>query len=240
MVEDPGARKPLPDSPEVLARLTEGMDLVGIIARQLRRQLGASVLVEDLEGLGREGLLSAARNFDPDRGVPFRRWANVRVRGAMIDGVRSAGNVPRRVYRQIRALQAADEVHDAAAEQQAGAPVTSPEDADARLSSQLGSAAVAMAIGFMTMQGEGVASARDTRATPEEEVAQAELLARIREAIAERPEAERKLLERHYFDDVSFEEAAREMGLSKSWASRLHARAIEGVQKSLRRGRVEG
>jgi len=230
---------PTADPPEVLARIQEGLDLVDIIARQMRRQFGTIASVEDLASQGREALLSAARSFDAERGIPFRRWANLRIRGAMIDALRSQGNLPRRVYRKLRALQAADHVHEAAAEEQAAAPVTSAEDADAKLSDQLASAAMAMAVGFLSMKGgEAVDHASDERESPEDAVARAELVTVVREAIAERPEAERKLLERHYFDDVTFEEAAKELGLSKSWASRLHARAIEGVAKSLKRSRV--
>jgi RNA polymerase sigma factor FliA len=232
--------KPPNDSPEVLARLHEGLDLVDMLARQLRRQCGPYVQVDDLASQGREALLAAARSFDPDRGVPFRRWANLRIRGAMLDAIRSHGNLPRRVYRKLRAIQAADQVHAAAAEEQAAAPVTSPDDAAAKISDQLGSAAMAMAIGFLSMRsGDALEHARDTSETPEEAVARAELLARIRAAIAERPEAERRLLERHYFEDINFEETARELGLSKSWASRLHSRAIEAVAKALKRGNVE-
>ena len=65
------------------------------------------------------------------------------------------------------------------------------------------------------------------------------MLAVLKREIAKQPDAERTLLERHYFDDLTFEDAAREIGLSKSWASRLHARAIENLGKSLRRMRVE-
>ncbi|MDB4937426.1 MAG: polymerase sigma factor for flagellar operon [Labilithrix sp.] len=232
--------KPPPDSPEVLARLEDGLDLVDLLARQLRRQFGPYVTVEDLASQGREALLAAARSYDPDRAVPFRRWANLRIRGAMIDSVRVNGNLPRRVYRKLRALQAADRVHENAAEEQAAAPVTTDVDADAKIGDQLGTAAMAMAIGFLSMRsGDGLERAKDDRATPEEAVGNAELLARIREAIAERPEAERKLLERHYFEDVSFEETARELGLSKSWASRLHSRAIEAVAKAMKRGRID-
>lgn len=232
--------KPPPDSPEVLARLQEGLDLVDMLARQLRRQCGPYVQLDDLASQGREALLAAARSFDPDRGVPFRRWANLRIRGGMIDAVRSHGNLPRRVYRKLRAIQAADQVHETAAEEQSAAPVTSPEQAAAAISDQLGSAAMAMAIGFLSMRsGEALDRARDTSESPEEAVGRAELLAKIRAAIAERPEAERRLLERHYFDDVTFEETARELGLSKSWASRLHSRAIEGVAKALKRGNVD-
>ena len=224
----------------MIARVQEGLELVDMLARQLRRQFGPYVQVDDLASQGREALLAAARSFDPDRAVPFRRWANLRIRGAMIDGVRQSGTLPRRVYRKLRMLQAGDRVHENAAEEQAAAPVTSDVDADAKISDQLGTAAMAMAIGFLSMRSGGALDgARDTKLSPEDEVAHAELLARIKAAIAERPEAERRLLERHYFEDVPFEETARELGLSKSWASRLHARAIEEVARTLKRDRVD-
>ena len=239
MVDAATPPKPPPDSPEVLARIHEGLDLVDMLARQIRRQFGPYVQFDDLASQGREALLAAARSFDPDRGVPFRRWANLRIRGAMIDAVRSNGNLPRRVYRKLRAVQAADRVHETSAEEQAAAPAGSPADADAKLTDQLGTAAMAMALGFLTMRsGEALDRARDTKESPEEAVAQAELIQRIRAAIAERPEAERRLVERHYFEDVNFDETARELGLSKSWASRLHSRAIEGIAKSLKRSGI--
>lgn len=231
--------RPPPDSPEVLARISEGLDVVDMVARQLRRQFGPYVAIEDLASQGREALLAAARSFDADRGIPFRKWANLRIRGAMIDAARSHGNLPRRVYRKLRVLQAADRVHETATEEQSASPPTSAAEADAKLTDQLGTAAMAMAVGFLAMRsGEALDAAKDTKDTPEQEVARAELLARIREAIAERPDAERRLLERHYFEDVNFDETARELGLSKSWASRLHARAIEGVAKTLKRSGI--
>ncbi|HEX7600921.1 MAG TPA: sigma factor-like helix-turn-helix DNA-binding protein, partial [Polyangiaceae bacterium] len=65
-----------------------------------------------------------------------------------------------------------------------------------------------------------------------------DLLAKIRDSIDRRPDAEKQLLVRHYFDGITFEEAAKELGLSKSWASRLHTRAIEGVTRDLKRGGI--
>jgi RNA polymerase sigma factor FliA len=228
------------DSPEVVLRVKEGLDLVDMLARQLRRQFGPHAPVDDLTGTGREALLHAARSFDPERGVPFRRWANLRIRGAMIDGMRSSGNLPRRVDRKLRALQAGDLVHDAAAEEQAASPTTTPEAADQGLADQLGSAAMAMALGFMTMKStEALEHARDERESPEEQVARAELVQVVRTALADRPEQERRLVERHYFDDLALEEAARELGLSKSWASRLHARAVEAIARAMKLGRFE-
>jgi RNA polymerase sigma factor for flagellar operon FliA len=229
-----------PDSPEVLARIEEGLPLVDVLARQMRRHLGPHVQVDDLASHGRETLLTAARSFDPEKQIPFRRWATLRIRGAMIDSARQGGNLPRRMYRKIRALQAADLVHENANEENATSPPPTPEAADARLDDQLATAAMAMAMGFLSMKrGDALDRAHDPDRSPESSVGEAELVARIRSAIAERPEQERALLTRHYFDDLTVEEAAKELGLSKSWGCRLHARALEGVAKSLKRLRIE-
>jgi RNA polymerase sigma factor for flagellar operon FliA len=229
------------DPPEVLARVTEGLELVDMLARQMRRQFGAYVHVDDLTSQGREALLAAARSFDPDRGIPFRRWANLRIRGAMIDSVRQSGSLPKRVYRKLRAVQAADLVHDAMTEEQAASPPQTAEAADSRLGDQLASAAMAMAMGFLAMRrGEALDRAKDPDHSPESNVGHAQLIVRIKAAIAELPDQERTLLTRHYFDEVNLDEAARELGLSKSWASRLHARGIEAIAKAFRRARIEG
>lgn len=226
------------DSPEILARIAEGQEVVALLARQLRRSFGSHVTVEDLSSHGSEALLMAARTFDPTRGIPFRRWANLRVRGAMMDGIRSQGNLPRRVYRKVRAMQLAHEANEGAAED--AAPAT-PEAADAALDQKLSASAMALALGFLTMRhgDDALADAADPGATPEEKVAAAELLTNVRQAIDERPEAERRLLLRHYFDDVTIDEIGKELGLSKSWASRIHTRAIEGVVRTLRRGNIK-
>jgi RNA polymerase sigma factor for flagellar operon FliA len=222
------------DTAEVRTRIEENLDLVAKVARQTRRQFGTYVRLEDLEGTGREALVVAARNFETDRGVTFRNWAFIRIRGAMLDAMRAEGNVPKRVYQKLRALQAADQVHEVALEENAAAPPTTAEAADEKLGSELASAALAMAMNFLHIQkGDALAKARDTNDTPEEATLRADLLAKVRAAIDARPDAERTLLSKHYFEEVSLEQAGKELGLSKSWASRLHARALEAIAKDL-------
>ncbi|MCL2723017.1 MAG: sigma-70 family RNA polymerase sigma factor [Polyangiaceae bacterium] len=226
------------DSPEVLARIKEGLVLVNVLARQIRSRIGPYVRLEDLVSGGREALLAAARSYDPDKGLPFHRWAIIRVRGSMIDSIRSNGLLPRRIFRKVRAMQAAQEIQDAAAEERTFSPAMTAEEADAKLSDQLDSAALATALSFLAMSSDELGKAPDTAPDPEEQAARAELIAKIRAAIAEQPETERRLLDRHYFDGLNLDEAARELGLSKSWGSRLHARAIESVARAMKRDRV--
>ena len=224
------------DPPHVLHRLREGLPLVEIICHQLRRQLGLAVRMDDLVSYGREGLLAAARSFDPARGVPFRRWANIRVRGAVIDGIRASSALPRSVYARLRAIEAADRAReemldDGACGRQA------QEDADKRLGEYLAEAATAIALGFNASSVDERGEPTDRAPSAEESLVREELFMVIRKSIQELPDSERTLIQRHYFDGVTFERAASELGLSKSWASRLHARAIGYVTRSLKRAR---
>jgi RNA polymerase sigma factor for flagellar operon FliA len=223
-------------SPHVVeARVKEALDLVSMLARQLRRTFGERIDVDDLRSAGQEALVLAAHKFDESRGVPFRRWANLRIRGGMIDSLRKNGNLPRRVYAELRAIEAADLVQDAQIEEDAAKPTPTPVEADANLTNYLANMATAMALGLIaqTSSTGDPEHAKDPKATADESIERGELLAALQKVIDERPEAERALIRRHYFDGLKFEEVARELGLSKSWASRLHARAIEGVRKTL-------
>jgi RNA polymerase sigma factor for flagellar operon FliA len=223
------------EAPEVLARFHAELDLVDIIARQLGRRVSRSVSLDDLRSFGREGLLQAARSFDPSRGVPFRRWANVRIRGAMIDGLRQWGDLPRRLYRELRGMEAADRVLEAFDEDDAANPATTPEAADARLTSYLAGMATAIAVGTMMAAPRESVNAEGREVSPEDLLAEAELVARVKAIVTTLPVQERTLVERHYFAGDTLDDAAASLGLSKSWGSRLHARAIETIARELRR-----
>ncbi len=223
-------------SPHVVeARVNEALDLVPTLARQLRRTFGERIDLDDLRSAGQEALVVAAQGFDPSRGVPFRRWANLRIRGGMIDSLRKGGNMPRRVYAELRAIEAGDLVQDAHIEEDAAKPTPTPHEADANLTTYLANMATAMALGLIaapTPTGDPEHSP-DAKRAADESIEREQLLRALLEVIDSRPDAERTLIRRHYFDGLKFEAVARELGLSKSWASRLHARAIEGIRQTL-------
>jgi RNA polymerase sigma factor for flagellar operon FliA len=208
--------------------------LVDLIARQVGRRVASTITLDDLRSFGREGLLQAARTFDESRGVPFRRWANLRIRGAMIDGVRQWGNLPRRIYRELRAIEAGDTMLEAYDEEDAANPASTPETADARLTTYLAGIATAIAVGTMMAAPRENVDPEGRDVTPEDLMASAELYSHIRALVAKLPAQERTLIERHYFAGETLDVAAASLGLSKSWGSRLHARAIEAIARDLR------
>ena len=81
--------------PTPLPMRASDYDLIRRIARKLRRRLPPMVQVEDLINDGYFGLADAIRLFDPSRSECFERYAARRIRGAMLDGLRSRAWVPR-------------------------------------------------------------------------------------------------------------------------------------------------
>lgn len=240
--------RPVPhptDNPDVLNRFEATLELVPRIAGQLMRTLKGIVELDDLLSYGRTGLLEAARRFDPSRGVPFRAYAAIRVRGSMLDGVRTLAPMTRRTFQRIHGLQAMHRVAEGAL-QDAYAPGTgavTPQQADQMLSEHLANMATAMAIGMVATaavgeDGEFIAEAPG--ASPEQATSRAELRAILLGVIDELPPQEAELVRRHYMDGERFDQVALDLGLSKSWASRLHTRAIARLSRRLRSMKVSG
>jgi RNA polymerase sigma factor for flagellar operon FliA len=221
------------------ARFESALDLVESLVRRIARELGPGVELDELRSFGREGLLDAARKFDPERGVPFRGYASFRVRGAIIDGVRATSRLPRRTYERLSGIAAAARTSEGALEDvfAAPAPGATSEDADRALGEHLAAMATAVAVGLLSTTAHGDANERvpvSAEASPEEALGRAEMLELVRRTIEELPREEAELVRRHYLEGERFDEVARELGLSKSWASRLHTRAIKRLTDRLR------
>lgn len=227
------------DTPEVLERFSSGLSLVDVVARQILRTLGGAAQLDELLSFGREGLWDAARRFDDSRGVPFRGYANFRVRGAIIDGVRASSRLSRRTHERLNGLQAAARISEGAQEDLAAprAPGSGAAEAEQALGDHLAAMATAMAAGLLAptaYSDSGERTLVDTSDDPEQALGQAQLLQVIRSAIAELPHEEAELVRRHYLEGARFDHVADELGLSKSWASRLHTRALTRLAKKLK------
>ncbi len=85
----------------ILAHLT----LVRIIAGRLARRLPSSVDVNELISVGTVGLIDSIDRFDPTRGVPFKGFADIRIRGSMVDYLRGIDPVSRAVRRKFDRLE---------------------------------------------------------------------------------------------------------------------------------------
>ncbi len=220
---------PGPDSPEVLERFHEELSLAGLVAKQIGRALGAAVQFDDLLSAAREGLLDAARKYDTTRGIPFRSYANARIRGSIIDNLRRMGPLPRGVYARLGAIEATTTLSEEEAKRSYRKNGFSTEgvDAEKRLGDHLASLATAALVGFAKNDCDSAMDAvPDGYLNPEEAFAEAELLDQIRQAIKKLPTDYACVIRYYYFENCSLETTAQRLDMSVSWACRVHARAM--------------
>jgi RNA polymerase sigma factor for flagellar operon FliA len=205
------------------AGVVEHLALVRKIATRVKRTLGAqSVELEDLVQYGATGLLEAQGRYDPRYGVAFSTFAYHRIEGAMYDGLRRMGRLGRQAYAKVRAAEYLSNAVDRAAGS-AHKPTTE-EALREVLRVMRGVAAVTIAT-----------EATEVDAVPaDEQASRRELAEKVRRAVAALPERERHFIEKHYYEDKTLTEAGAEVGVTKSWASRLHARAVDLLRVKLK------
>ncbi|MBN2575156.1 MAG: sigma-70 family RNA polymerase sigma factor [Deltaproteobacteria bacterium] len=218
--------------------VADHLHLVHAIAAKLRGRLARTMEPGDLVGYGTKGLIEAAERFDARQGTPFAIFAHYRIRGAIFDGMRTMGWYSRGDYARFRAEERAGEYLAAAADREGAerraVPGASSDHAEtlASIAELLGGVA---AVHITSLEAAREQSDGRFKA-PDEALLDAEGAARVRAALARLPDKERRLLTSYYFDDEKLEAAGKKLGLSKSWASRLHARAVAHLRELLEGG----
>lgn len=223
------------DSP-VERLITTNMPLVGHIVREALGRVPAHVNRDDLTSAGLTALVQAARAYDEERGVPFERYAATRIRGAILDELRSVDWASRSVRRRARDVQ----------------------ETRSRLAATLGrtpsTAEVAVAMGLsasevtandddvhraqvLSLQGSTTADLDElvpTRApSPEQLVEHRERLEYLVAAVAELPERLRKVVEDYFFAERPMAEIAAELGVTDSRISQMRAEALVLLREAL-------
>lgn len=218
------------------ARLVERhLELAQRAARMIYPRVRSYVEFEELVALANVGLAEAAQRYAPERGASFNTFAWYRVQGAIIDGLRKATNLPRREWAKLVALRAASDYLEHRAERDAGAAqrgVEPPRGAEALAAvKQAMSAIKTMYVTSLeAMRENGFDPASESEPSARDGLERAEISKRLAAAFAALPKKERALMRMHYWEGKNLLEAGEELGMSKSWASRLHAQAVERLR----------
>jgi RNA polymerase sigma factor FliA len=212
------------------------MPLVGHLVRELLTRLPAHVNRDDLVSAGTMALVLSARGFDASRGVPFGRFAAIRIRGALTDELRSMDWASRAVRGKARDIDAArnsltaalgraprrDELASAV-----GVAVTELDavDADVQRAAVLSLQALTPDNG-----GELLPSIRET---PEGLLLKREELGYLRDAIEELPERLRTVVHGYFFEQRKMTDIADELGVTESRVSQLRSEALALLREGL-------
>lgn len=216
--------------------ITSTIPLVGHIVRETMGRVPSHVSRDDLTSAGLTALVQAAHAFDPARGVPFERYAATRIRGAILDELRSVDWASRSVRRRARDLEetrtrlAATLGRTPSDGEVASALGLSVEEVVAN-DDDVNRAQVLSLQGFATGSLDELLPTRSP--SPEALVEHQEKLEYLVAAIAELPERLRIVVEDYFFAERPMAEIAADLGVTDSRISQMRAEALVLLRDAL-------
>lgn len=230
------------------ALLLEHVPLVRRIARSLHERLPAHVELEELVGAGMLGLVDAAMKFSEDRSVQFQTYAQLRIRGAILDALRSLDWGPRALRRKgrevreaTRSLQArlGREPSDTEVATEAGMTLASLQQLSGELNSlEMGSLHVSRG----ETESEQEIDFLPARASdcPLFRCLEGEARHRLMAAMEHLAERERLVITLYYFEEMTMKQIGLTLGVVESRISQVHQQALGRLKNFLRRTEITG
>ncbi|MEZ5490691.1 MAG: RNA polymerase sigma factor FliA [Gammaproteobacteria bacterium] len=218
----------------------ENMSLVTTIAHHIGSRLPAGKSVDDLIQVGLIGLLEAVRTYEPQPGVDFKAYANIRIRGAIIDELRRETWVPRSVQQKSRQVsQAIQEV-----ENRLGRTAT-----DAEIARELNVSleeygdlleAVASCSLFSLDDENGLSHPVTDENEIIDKIHYDALKSKLANIIGQLPEQEKLVVALYYDYGLNLREIGEVLNVSESRACQIHSQAMSRLRIKLRNHLNEG
>ena len=203
--------------------------LVGHLVREMLSRVPGHINRDDLTSAGLAALLSAAQSFDPERGIPFARFATTRIRGALLDELRGLDWASRSVRHRARKAETAWQELTTAL----GRTPTNAELAQAlgvavdevdSVAHDVQRAVVLSLQGFTAGTAEEMVA--ETGAGPEDMLLHRERIGYLHDAIEALPERLRLVVTKYFLEERPMAEIAAELGVTESRVSQLRAEAL--------------
>ena len=212
--------------------------LVKFVAGRMSSGLPAHIEESDLISYGLLGLIGAIERFDPDREIKFETFAVARIKGSIIDELRSLDWVPRSVRAKAREIENAH----SKLERELGRTPTDDEvanelgmsndDFQESLLQISNSSVVALDELWAVSDASGdqvslLDTMRDPAAVdPARELGVSELKDRLAHAISRLPEREKLVVALYYYENLTLREIGEVLGVTESRVSQLHTKAV--------------
>jgi RNA polymerase sigma factor for flagellar operon FliA len=219
--------------------------LVHIVAGRLAAGVPSHVDRADLVSYGMFGLIDAIEKFEPDRGHRFQTYAIARIRGHIVDELRSYDWVPRSVRAKARAIEAASrslesQLHRVPTDHELAGALDMTDNELQRAMAQVAlvnlvtfDAALGAAVdGDQTLTVGDLLVASDDEA-PGHQVEVAELRTALAAAIDGLSEREREVVALYYHDGLTLAEIGEVLGVTESRACQIHGKAVAQLRRRL-------
>jgi RNA polymerase sigma factor FliA len=219
--------------------------LVKYVAGRLGTGLPAHVEEGDLVSYGLLGLMNAIERYDPGRDIKFETYAINRIKGSIIDELRSLDWVPRSVRSRAREIERASKelenrFHRPASDEEIASHIgiTQREYQDNLTQISRSSMAALDELWTVSSSGGDTLSLIDTlhdpnAEDPSHELSLSESREELHDAIARLPDRERRVIELYYLEELTLREIGEVLGVTESRVSQLHTKAILRLKPKL-------
>lgn len=220
--------------------------LTRYVVGRVKVALPPSFSYEDISSYGIEGLIDAVEKYSPRMGARFETYALVRIRGNIIDKVRSQDFLPRSVRRKIRDVKEAQEE----LKKQFGRAATNSEIANylgierEKVEQLLADDTTITSIYDKKGASDGDIEIIDTiedshNLAPHEQLEEKDVKKELEGALRRLPERERTIMVLYYHENMTLKEIGETINISESRVSQLHAQAIMKLKNLLSENRTE-
>lgn len=232
-----------PTKDEIRKLIETNLNLVNHVVFQVAVHFPRHVDRQELARAGALGLVEAAQRYDGSRGVPFERFAAQRIRGAILDSVRSADWAPRSVRNLARRL---DQVEQSLASELGRVP-NRDEVAKAlgitkaeiyRLQDRMFRSVVLAFDNLVADSSEEDMTLLDvledpTALEPSRELEGREMISFLRDAVKLLPERQRIVIVGYFLEDRTSQDLAELLGVTESRISQMRTEALETMKRGI-------
>jgi RNA polymerase sigma factor FliA len=238
--------QPVPSNPERDELILEHLPQIKYIAQRISTKLPSHVELNDLVSAGILGLLDAIEKFDPTRGVKFKTYAELRIKGAILDSLRNLDWAPRSLRKKSKDLERILRE----LEQKMGRPATDKEVCDAMEITldeyyELVDQIKGLNIGsFQELSGPDDDKNSEPLVKYIPDAPQmdpffvfhkSEIQSILATAVDTLPKKERLVVSLYYFDELTMKEIGKVLGVNESRVSQLHTKAMLRLRTKLRK-----
>lgn len=218
--------------------------LVKYVMGRLAISLPAILDYEDVLAFGNIGLIEAVERFDHDKGVKFETYAISRIRGAIIDALRSLDRLPRSVRQRAKSSEVAtQQLTNDLGRMPTDEEVAAELDLDVETYRKhlINASWVTISLDSMHIGGEedsdgGAFGVPDPDAeVADDRLEQTELVGDLAAEIRQLPEREQLILSLYYEEEMTMRNVANVLGISESRVCQLHARALTRLRQGIER-----
>lgn len=212
--------------------------LVKKIVLHLQARLPDSVQTDDLIQAGMIGLMEACKSFDASKGASFETYAGIRIRGAVIDEVRTSDWTPRSVSKNIREMaeairQVETRTGKKATTREIAAQMEIPLEQYHKISREAAAARLTSTDELVDEDGHVYHEIPSPDQDPGQKLLEHDRKQSLAKAISQLPEKEKLVMSLYYDEELNLKEIGAVLGVSESRVSQIHGQALGRIRATI-------